>query len=126
MRFLADENISPSVIQRFREAGHDVLSVKQSMAGSDDALVLHAAVSDRRVLVTHDKDFGDLAFRSAWIESGGVILFRLTPQSREQDVQRIVEILCSRNDWSGTFWAVTDTGLRRRVLPRTQTDFPPA
>ncbi len=56
MRFLANENILPGAVRRLRDVGHDVVSVRESMAGSGDAAILARAVAEQRVLVTFDKD----------------------------------------------------------------------
>jgi predicted nuclease of predicted toxin-antitoxin system len=119
MRFLVNENIPPSAVARLRESGHDVLSATESLAGQPDSAVLSRAVAEQRVLVTFDKDFGELAFRSRLPAACGVVLFRFTQRGREQDVQRIVTTLQGRDDWSGGFSTVTDRGIRRRPLPQS-------
>jgi hypothetical protein len=120
MRFLANENIPPGAVGRLRDLGHDVLSVKESMTGSDDAAILARAVSEQRVLITFDKDFGELAFRSHLPASCGVILFRFTLRGRKRDVARVAETLLARDDRAGAFWTVTERRLRRRSLPQTK------
>jgi uncharacterized protein YijF (DUF1287 family) len=117
MRFLADENIPPTAIHRLRDSGHDVLSAKESMTGLADRGILARAVADGRVLITFDKDFGELAFRSSLPAACGVVLFRFTQRGRELDIQRIVHALMGRDDWPGAFWTVTDGNIRRRSLP---------
>lgn len=119
MRFLTNENVAASVVARLREAGHDVLSAKESMRGRPDRDILATAVAETRILVTFDKDFGELAFRSALPMACGVVLFRMTGRGRNQDVQRVSDVLRSRNDWAGSFWTVTEDRIRRRPLPTT-------
>jgi len=118
MRFLTNENIPRSVVAELREAGHDCLSAKESMRGSSDREILARAVAESRVLVTFDKDFGELAFGSGLPATCGVILFRITQRGRERDVRRVVDTLRSRDDWAGSFWTVTDLRIRRRSLPK--------
>jgi predicted nuclease of predicted toxin-antitoxin system len=61
MNLLVNENIPTSVVQSLRARGHDVLAVKETMRGADDPTILARAQVERRLLVTQDKDFGELA-----------------------------------------------------------------
>jgi predicted nuclease of predicted toxin-antitoxin system len=65
MRFLADENVSRHVIERLRNAGHDVTAVAETRAGASDEEVLNAADADGRILITEDRDFGEMVFANA-------------------------------------------------------------
>ncbi len=56
MRFLANENVSTTVIRSLRAAGHDVVAVKEWQPGAADEAVLQRGQADRRVLVTHDRE----------------------------------------------------------------------
>src|SRR5271154_1111668 len=116
MRFLVNENVTAAVIAGLRQRGHDVLSVKESMRSEDDDVILARAQAEQRIVVTHDKDFGELAFRCELPASCGVILFRLTPCDRDMANARILEALGSRNDWAGHFSVVTDDRIRVRPL----------
>jgi predicted nuclease of predicted toxin-antitoxin system len=73
---LADENLDRSVIARLRQAGHDVLAVAEMEPGIEDTAVLSLANEGNALLVTEDKDFGELVFRQRLIHAG-VILIRL-------------------------------------------------
>ena len=123
MRFLANENVTGTVIQELRQRGHDVLSVKESMRSEEDDVILARAQAEQRIVVTHDKDFGELAFRSQLPASCGVILFRfrLAGSDPNTDNERILEALESRTDWAGHFSVVTDDRIRMRPLPVTAT-----
>jgi len=84
----------------------------------DDAILVLAQAEDR-IVVTHDKDFGELAFPSRLPASCGVILFRLTGSDPDTDNRRILEAIESRADWEGCFSVVTDDRIRMRSLPST-------
>jgi predicted nuclease of predicted toxin-antitoxin system len=116
MRLLVNENVTGSVIQELRHRGHDVLSAKESMRSEPDDVILARAQTELRLVVTHDKDFGELAFRCRLPSACGVILFRLSGSDRETDNQRILEALESRTDWAGHFSVVTDDRIRMRPL----------
>ena len=74
------------------------------------------AVRENRVLVTQDKDFGELAFRSKLPATCGVVLFRVTPDPA------VVAALALRafsgtSDFRGRFVVIEETRIRERELP---------
>lgn len=126
MRILANENLSRSVIQDLRQRGHDVLSVKEAMRAADDAAILARAQAEHRIVVTHDKGFGELAFRYGLPADCGVVLLRLSGMSSEADNRRAVEALASGVEFRGHFSVVTDDRIRTRQLPSaTRPSAPP-
>ena len=76
MRFLVDENAGPSVARWLREQGHDVVSVFETARGTPDDEVISQAFSENRILITSDKDFGDMVYRERRPHHG-VIMLRL-------------------------------------------------
>ena len=59
---LTDENIDPDVVAFLRRQGFDIWDVcDNGMQGSTDLVLLKQAVTDNRVIVTHDSDFGKLS-----------------------------------------------------------------
>jgi predicted nuclease of predicted toxin-antitoxin system len=118
MRWIANENVSGTVIRTLRERGHDVLSVKESLRGAGDPHILERAQSNERVVLTHDKDFGELAFRCRLPASSGIVLFRLSGADPQRDNRRMLQVLESGVDWIGQFAVVTDDRVRMRPLPR--------
>ena len=73
---LADENIVAAVVARLRADGWDVVWIAEVSPSLDDVDVLTLAFRDRRVLVTDDKDFGELVVREGRPHRG-VLLLRL-------------------------------------------------
>jgi predicted nuclease of predicted toxin-antitoxin system len=117
MRFLADENFPGPVIRHWREQGHDVFSVKEQMKGATDREVLERANAEGRVVVTFDKDFGELAFNVLEPATCGVILFRLDGETPQADNARAIGAVASRSDWAGQFSVITSHRTRIRPLP---------
>ena len=117
MRFLANENVPGPVVSVLRERGHDVVWIKESMAGADDPVVMALAQTDGRVVVTNDTDFGELAFRSGLPANCGVVLIRIDWTEPEADNEVVVAALTSRDDWSGVFAVVERDRVRIRPLP---------
>ena len=116
MRMIANENIAGAVVRELRQRGHDVLSVRESMRGADDLSVLRRAGNERRLIITHDKDFGELAFRDGHLGKCGIILFRLLGPTPAADQRRGLDVIDSRTDWMGHFSVVTDHRIRMRSL----------
>jgi len=116
MRILADENVPGPVVTALRAAGHDVLWAKEDTPGASDLEVLSQADRDGRLVVTLDKDFGELAVHRGLAASSGVVLLRLRGASPGADDARAVGALTSRDDWAGHFAVVTDDRVRLRRL----------
>lgn len=113
MNFLVDECTGPAVARWLRDAGHDAVSVTECMSGSDDELVIERAARERRVLVTNDKDFGELVFKKSKQHSG-VIVLRLQDESPSAKIAAIAHVLESYGEQlSLGFFSVTETRIRR-------------
>ena len=117
MRILVNENMASSVMQALRDRGHDVVAAKESMRGQEDATILARAQAEARLVVTQDKDFGELAFRSGLPAQCGIILFRLSGDDPQVELAYKVEVIESRTDWSGHFTVATNDRIRTRPIP---------
>jgi predicted nuclease of predicted toxin-antitoxin system len=117
MRILANENFPGDAIAALAQHGHDVAWVRTDAPGSSDRKVLERAESEDRVLVTFDKDLGELAFRAKLPASSGIILFRISAPSSAHIARMAVAALESRTDWAGHFAVVEDARIRMTPLP---------
>jgi predicted nuclease of predicted toxin-antitoxin system len=77
MDFVADESCAGPVIRALREAGHDLVAIAEVAKGATDEQVLELAVKQKRVLITEDRDFGELVYARGR-SSAGVVLVRFT------------------------------------------------
>jgi predicted nuclease of predicted toxin-antitoxin system len=80
VRWLADECVLAPLVAFLRTGGHDVLYVAESAAGLSDSDVIALALREKRLLLTEDKDFGDLVFRRERAIPG-VVLMRIAPEN---------------------------------------------
>jgi hypothetical protein len=116
MRLLADENFPRAAVAAFEAAGHDILWVRTAMPGSSDVDVLQAAQRDGRILLTFDKDFGELAARGGGVPGCGIVLFRLPAPRSDPAARRLVIRIAARDDWAGHFSVVEAGRVRMRRL----------
>ena len=114
MRFLADESCDACMIRALRGAGHDVMAVAQTHQGADDSVVIQLAVDAERVLITEDKDFGQLVY-AAGHDHGGVIFLRYPFQARHHIAGQLVELVRDRDQMLAHAFVVIEPG-RIRIL----------
>ncbi len=94
MKIVADESVDKQIVDRFRAQGHDVLFVTELDPGIDDETVLLQSRQANAILLTADKDFGELVFRQRLLHSG-ILLIRfagLTPGEKAELVAAIFDI----------------------------------
>lgn len=92
MKFLLDEGVAYRLAALLRDEGHDVVSCGRELPQAlPDREILELAVRERRVVLTNDKDFGELVFRDG-MPHAGIVLFRLddVPMSARVDYLRRV------------------------------------
>jgi predicted nuclease of predicted toxin-antitoxin system len=117
MQFLANENFPLDAVDAIRSIGHDVTWIRTDAPGSKDQDILYRAVSEQRILLTFDKDFGELAFQLGLPAGCGIVLFRLQASSSAALARLVVAALQSRTDWAGQFSVVEAGRIRMRPLP---------
>jgi len=121
LRLLADENISPKVVQFLREHGIDVADVKElGWQGEKDDILLAKAYQDQRFVLTYDSDFGTLAIHLGK-SYYGIIYLRLRIL-RPDYVNSIIAklLICDQEITPGALVVVEDTRIRIR---RPDTEF---
>jgi predicted nuclease of predicted toxin-antitoxin system len=116
MRLLADESCDFSVVRALRQAGHDVTAVVESHRGAGDEDVIALAVSEQRILLTEDKDFGQLVHAAAG-QVGGVVFIRFPARARRGLPATMVELFAKHGERLAGGFAVVQPG-RVRISRR--------
>lgn len=115
MNLLADENVDAPIVAALRSAGHRVDYVRELDPGVDDRAVLALANAGRALLLTSDKDFGELVIRQRLIHAG-VVLFRLAGLSMLHKSHIISESLAAHgNEMQQAFMLITPGHIRIRT-----------
>lgn len=117
MRLLANENFPLDAVEALRAQGHDIIWIRTESPGIRDIEVLALARTENRILLTFDKDFGELAFHAKLPVGCGIVLFRISMPSSAEVAHFIVSVMNSRADWQGNFTVVEDSRIRIRALP---------
>lgn len=117
MKLVADESCDFSVVSGLRGAGHDVVAICEKMSGVSDEVVIALASSEKRLLLTEDKDFGQLVFAAAK-ENSGVVLVRYPTTVRSTLTADVLKLLDDRGQTLYGSFTVIQPG-RARVISTT-------
>jgi predicted nuclease of predicted toxin-antitoxin system len=79
MRFLANENFPLPSVRLLQEKGYDIASTTEDSPGIEDTEVLARAADEQRVILTFDRDYGELVYRLRLLSPKGVIYLRFRP-----------------------------------------------
>ena len=97
LKFLIDIGVGKKVEQWLKDIGYDVKAVRDSDPKAEDDTILKTAVSESRMVVTMDKDFGELVFKSGRAHSG-VLILRLENANGNEKVEAVKTILSAHGD----------------------------
>jgi predicted nuclease of predicted toxin-antitoxin system len=112
MRFIVDECTGPAVAQWLRDQGHEVISVFEDCRGIEDGEIIKKALSEKSILITNDKDFGEKVFREGKLHHG-VILMRLSDERSAAKISVLRRLLTNHAPTlPDNFVVVTEEGLR--------------
>lgn len=114
MRFLADENVDGPIVERLRKEGHEVIYIVEAKRGLADHEVIRKANDSSAVLLTSDKDFGELVFRQARTHRG-VLLVRLAGLSPRRKSELVAgSVQAHEDEIPGSFTVITAGAVRIR------------
>ena len=113
-KFIVDECTGIAVAQFLREQGFDAVSVREESPQTSDLDILRRAVAEQRIVVTNDKDFGDMVFRDNH-HHHGVLLLRLADDGVSTKIRVVAAVLKQYVDkLEGRFVVATEQNIRVR------------
>jgi predicted nuclease of predicted toxin-antitoxin system len=115
VKLLVDECCDAGVVTALRAAGHDVVYVMEILRGATDDDVLIYSYDEERLLLTEDKDFGELVYRLR-LPAYGVILLRFEPNETPLKIARLLTLLAASADPLPGSFVVLDA-VKARVRP---------
>ncbi|MGH6892628.1 MAG: DUF5615 family PIN-like protein [Dongiaceae bacterium] len=115
-KFCANENFPGMIVRWLRASGHDVLYAAEDYVGAADDQILRVANDDQRIVLTFDRDFGELVFHHQEWVAGGIVLFRIPQESAELMLLLIRSFFESSPPLLGFFTVVTPGRFRQAPL----------
>jgi predicted nuclease of predicted toxin-antitoxin system len=114
MILVADESVDQPIVERLRHDGHDVTTISESAPSISDDDVLREANARGAVLLTEDKDFGELVYRLGRAHAG-VVLIRLAGLPATVKAQTVANVIRDRAmELTGAFTVITPGAVRIR------------
>jgi len=119
VNILADESLESVIVERLRSDGHSVVSISEQSPGLNDPGVLAWAVRDHLLLLTADRDFGDMVVRDLkQAPREGVVLLRLRHIPPAQTAFIVADAFFHHAaQLPDTFTVIMRNTVRHRVLP---------
>jgi predicted nuclease of predicted toxin-antitoxin system len=115
MKFLADANTPRLLIEALTSLEHEVFWA-YTVPGTPDIELIEKAARERRVIITFDKDFGELVFKRG--HSVGVVLIRLRDTSMRDTVSLVMSLVSGESEnLNRLFCVVENTRIRKTPLP---------
>ncbi len=87
---MADESCAGPVIRALRDAGHEVIAIAEVAKGTPDERVIESAFDRGRVLITEDRDFGELVYARSR-STAGVMFVKFHGRARRAKSAAVVE-----------------------------------
>ena len=118
---MANENFMAAGVRVLRDAGFDVLFVAEDFPSIKDWQVIDIAITSNRVILTHDRDYGELVFKYGYRPTAGVIYFRMKNYMPEDPAKVLLTLIEDTNfDYDGIYTVIDNNGeIRQRIIPTT-------
>ena len=112
MKFIVDECTGPGVARWLYHENYDVFSIYEHARGMSDEHILKKAVIENRILITNDKDFGEMVFRERKPHKG-IIFLRLEDERAANKIKLLALLLKNFSDHlTDNFVVVTEKNVR--------------
>jgi len=120
LKFLVDVGVGKGIEEYLNEKGYDTRAVRDIDPGMEDEEIIRIAVRENRMIITMDKDFGELVYHSS-TEHSGVLLLRLEDATGTEKLQVVKHILNNyANRIRNCFCVFQKDKFRIRKIPKKE------
>ncbi|MGR3177000.1 MAG: DUF5615 family PIN-like protein [Candidatus Anammoxibacter sp.] len=118
MDFLANENFPLYSIKLLRNVGHNVVSIIEETPGAKDPNILNRATKEDLVILTFDRDYGELIYRYKFFDPPAIVYFRFDPKTPEEPAKILLSFLKQKDiSIRGKFTVIEHNRVRQKLLP---------
>lgn len=118
MLFLADENFPAASVRLLRQVGHDVSHAAEGLVGLEDEIILQRAQDERRIIITFDRDYGELIFKRRLTAPLGILYLCFDPDTPTEPAELVLALLRGGEiKLEHQFTVLTRNQIRQRALP---------
>ncbi|MBW1780677.1 MAG: DUF5615 family PIN-like protein [Deltaproteobacteria bacterium] len=120
LKFLVDVGVGKGIEEYLNEKGYDTKAVRDIDPGMEDEEIIRIAVTENRMIITMDKDFGELVYHSS-TEHSGVLFLRLEDATGTEKLQVVKHILNNyANRIRNCFCVFQKDKFRIRKIPKKE------
>lgn len=113
MKFLANENFTAASFRLLKSNGIDIIWITEFSPVISDNEVMEVAMSEDRIILTHDSDYGELIFKHNY-RPPGVIYFRLAQYEIDEPAIILIEMINQEHDFRGRLTVIDSDSIRER------------
>lgn len=112
---LADENFPLASVRFLKNKGYDIKAIGGELSSIKDESVIHIAIKENRVIITHDRDFGELVYKLGY-KPKGVIYFRWKEFKPEEPGRFLHDLFSNQIKFEGFFTVISENHIRQRKI----------
>jgi predicted nuclease of predicted toxin-antitoxin system len=113
MKIVADESVNYRLVELLRQNAYEVVPICDVASGISDKEVIHFAQNLYAMIITEDKDFGELVF-SHQIKDVSIVFLRYDKMEEIKIGQNLLKAL-AEVDFSASYVFVTITAQKIRL-----------
>lgn len=118
MTFLANENFPFPSVQLLEQEGYEIFYIAREIPGIPDEEVIRKAKERNAIILTFDKDYGEIIFRHQVSNPPAVIFFRDKGNNPTMAGLMLIGLLKREEfEWEGRFTVIEETGIRQKIYP---------